>query len=265
MNNIWLMGKNVVDQLQKITQRLLSFRREIVGTLSLIGVLILVYQGEVLLADHFGYANPMEMFANQSVLQKRLLAALAGPFLHQGSGHIIGNLGLFLLLGIYIEHAYSERVLVTFFLISGYISIWATLGLGFVGAVGASGVTFGLQAWMGIHAFSRFIEYLVDLASYAIHSIKDAVDVPDNPGAVTHRRLLYAPFFLFGFGSPVDVLSAVVNGQANGATEISHAVGALVGLSWGLIYLGHADMTEFVDSISQLAWRVLDPVVRRIR
>lgn len=216
------MSKGIIKPLSPLLSRCYSIRNKIVGTLTLVAILILVYQIEILVVSYAGYQSPYAMFDSQPSQIKRILAASLGPFLHQGNSHLFGNLGALLLTGMYIEYFYKENTLYIFFLTTGYIAAWLPLLLGSVGTVGASGVTYGLQAFMAVHAIFRIHTMLWDVFDGEV---------------VLDRRLGHIVPLAFGTENTLGVIILVLSGSISGAGDVSHFIGAMVGLVWGSHYV----------------------------
>lgn len=214
-------SKGTIETLQSLSARFYSLRTQVVGTLTLIGILILVYQVEILLADQMRFQTPQAMFASLPSQLKLILAAMLGPFLHQGNAYLLGNLGVLLLAGAYIEYFYAEASLYVFYLVAGYLAAWFPLFFGSVGAVGASGVTYGLQAWMAVHSISRILVMFSDIV--------------DGKG-ILDRRFGYIIPLAFGAGSTVGATTLVFGGSISGAGDVTHFIGAMIGLAWGVYY-----------------------------
>lgn len=141
-----------------------------------------------------------------------ILVALFGPFIHQGPQHLVDNLGVLLVAGAYLEYEYERRDLYVFYLGVGYISAWAPILMGFTGSVGASGVTYGLSAWLFLHSISRILEMAKD-GTFDVRAIH---------------------FISFAFGSGQIAKAAEIIGSTVGAGDITHFFGAILGMFLGL-------------------------------
>ena len=212
-----MVGKNPAG-LHQIT----DLRQRVIGTISLTVLLIAIFQGEVLVAKALGFSSTAEMFKSLPTLSQRLIAALLGPFIHQGPAHLIGNLGVLLLAGGYLEFQYGQRPFYVFFLVVGYLAAWVPLAMGFTGAVGASGVAFGLSMWLLVHSISKLLKMGWDTE----------ID----------RRIFHIVFVFYGLVKADAVLEDF---QAmNNTGDLTHVFGAMFGLVFGfwfvLRYHGHS-------------------------
>lgn len=207
------LGK--LEGLQKLPRKLSFANKNAIGTFTLAALLVFVYQIEIVLTGQFGYQSPQALFDAVPSGLKPVLTAILGPFLHQSASLVLGNLGILLLAGAYIEYFHGERSLYSFYFLAGYTAAWVPLFFGSVGAVGASGVTYGLQAWMAVHATSRIISMLSD------------------GDTIIDRRFGHIVPLGFGAGSTVAVTMLVFGGNIGGAGDVTHFIGAMVGLIWG--------------------------------
>ena len=216
--------RGALDQFERLQEGFGHVRNQAIGTLTIAALLILVYQVELLLADRLGYVSAKAMFADLPVIWKTALTAVLGPFLHQGASHIFGNVGVLLLAGSYIEYAYGRSLLYQFYLVAGYFAAWFPLVFGSVGAVGASGVTYGLTAWMMVHAAFRILRFLSDLNS--------------DQNSILDRR--FGEFIPLGFGAGgvVSAVTVITSGTVSDAGNVAHFAGVLIGIVWGTLQAG---------------------------
>lgn len=183
--------------------------QRLLGTLSLVAILLIVFQVEILASTALGYASVRELFAAPSILTKKFIAVVLGPFLHRGDSHLIGNLGVLLILGAYLEWTHGRKVIYAFYLSIGYVAAWVPVLLGSVGALGASGVTYGLGGLALVFGSYRGLK----LAYRGLPT-----------RAIAH--LLVA---MYGFVSVCSALSQLLlDGVAN-AGVVTHAFGAFLG------------------------------------
>ncbi len=143
-----------------------------------------------------------------------LIAATIGPFIHQGPQHITDNLGVLIVAGSYLEHQYDRRSLYIFYVATGYIAAWVPLAMGSVGSVGASGVTFGLTTWLLVHSISRVFEM----------AYKGTIDL----------RIVHFAVVIVGLWKALEVISIL--SSIDGADDVTHLCGALIGLFLGLTF-----------------------------
>lgn len=227
---------SIIKNSRILLARLGSARERVVGTLSIAALLTIVYQIEILAADQFGFPSPQAMFGAIPTSLKSLPTASFGPFLHQSASLVLGNLGILLLAGAYIEYFYGERPLYIFYLVAGYVAAWFPLFFGSVGAIGASGVTYGLQAWMAVHSISCILVIFSDIVDGKV---------------ILDRRFGYIIPLAFGAGSTVGVMTLMFGGSISGAGDVTHFIGAMIGLAWGVYYAINKedDQISIVSSI----------------
>jgi len=103
-----------LHQFRKLRERVGHVRNRAIGTLTIAGLLILVYQAELPLADQLGYVSAKAMLAELPAIGKKALTAVFGPFLHRGASHVIGNVGVLLPVGSYIKYVYGRSLLYQF-------------------------------------------------------------------------------------------------------------------------------------------------------
>lgn len=195
--------------------RVSRFRNQIIATITLTTILVTIFQAEVLTANLLGHSSSQALLDSLSREAKIFLAATVGPFIHQGPKHLTGNLGVLLVAGAYLEYEYNRNSLYTFYLGVGYLAAWAPLTIGFTGAVGASGVTYGLNTWLLVHSISRPLETGYD-------------------GVVDRRVFHLAPFF-FGLVKTREAIAIL--GMMDGADDVTHFFGAFVGLFLGIYFV----------------------------
>lgn len=210
-----------LHRFRRLRERVGHVRNQAIGTLTIAALLILIYQTELLLADQLGHATARAMFEDLPSIWKKVLTAVFGPFLHRGASHILKNVSVLLLVGSYIEYAYGRNLFYKFYLVAGYFAAWFPLLFGSVGALGASGVTYGLKAWMMVHAISRILRMLSDMKS-------------DQSSLVDRRFGEIIPLG-FGAGGVVSAGTVITSGTINGAGDVTHFAGALIGIIWGVL------------------------------
>jgi membrane associated rhomboid family serine protease len=207
---------------QRIVPHLIRQIREvrscILGTLSIVAILVVVFLFETLVASSLGYANPEAML--DATRWKSTVAVLVGPLIHQTSNHLVKNLTSLLLVGAYVEYAYGERRLYVFTAIAGYASIWAVVVSGMAGSVGISGATFGLWGWAAVHATIRLVRLVED---------------PSKTWLFAHLVPLSV-----GLAQVQTSVEALIAGRLGGG-EISHFVGLVMGISMGAFLLTQSD------------------------
>lgn len=201
-NSVWTCEKGIAQR--------------ILGTLSLIALLVLIFQVELILATELGYQSVKAMLSVLPVDIKKATAFLFGPFLHRGASHLVKNLGVLLVFGSYLEWMHKRKTLYVFFVTVGYLAAWPPILLGAAGAVGASGVTFGLVGWAAIYAMSRIIHLVID----------------GSPFALAHLIMV---FYAFGFIRS-EVLEFLTVGLSD-AGVLTHVFGIFLGLVFGISIL----------------------------
>ncbi|WP_433624025.1 rhomboid family intramembrane serine protease [Halomicrococcus sp. NG-SE-24] len=167
------------------------------------------------MANLLGFSSVQPLLNSLSRETKIFLAATVGPFIHQGSDHLTDNISVLLVAGAYLEYECNRNSLYGFYLGVGYLAAWAPLTLGFTGAVGASGVTYGLTTWLLVHSISRPLEVAYD-------------------GAIDRRILHFAPVF---FGLVKARETAAILSMMDGADDVTHFFGAFVGLLLGIYFV----------------------------
>lgn len=212
--------RRALHQFGILREKVGHVRNQTIGTLTIAALLILVYQAELLLADQLGYVSAKAMFAELPSIGKKVLTAVFGPFLHRGASHVVGNVGVLLLAGSYIEYVYGRGLLYQFYLVAGYFAAWFPLVFGSAGAIGASGVTYGLTAWMMVHAAIRLLQMILDLSS------------------PLDWRVLHIIPLGFGAGKTVTAIAVVINANITGFGQVAHFAGALIGIIWGALQVG---------------------------
>lgn len=206
------------------------FRNQIIATITLTALLVAIFQAEVLTANLLGYSSSQTLLDSLSRETKIFLTATVGPFIHQGPGHLTNNLGILLVAGTYLEYEYNRYTLYTFYLGVGYLAAWAPLTLGFTGAVGASGVTYGLTIWLLVHSISRPLEMGYD--------------------GVIDRRVLHLAPLLFGLIKTREAIAT--HGMMDGADDVTHFFGAFVGLLLGIYFvLVSCDFAGWLQSTNE--------------
>lgn len=231
------LRRGVLYQFKKLPERVGYVRNQAIGTLTIAALLILIYQAELLLADQLGYATARAMFAELPASWKKVFTAVLGPFLHRGAPHVVKNVALLLLFGSYIEYAYGRVLLYKFYLVAGYSAAWFPLYFGSVGAFGASGVTYGLEAWMMVHASSRILRMVSDLKS--------------GQSSLLDRRFgEFIPLW-FSVGGVMSAVTVITSETINGAGDATHFAGALIGIIWGILqareHVMERDLLEVVS------------------
>lgn len=179
-----------------------------------------VFALERVLAIALGFSDTRMMLSALTVTEKRVVAFIAGPTLHQGNSHLFENLVYLIVFGGYVEWHLGWRRLVGYSAVIGYSATWLVLATGSVGAVGASSVTHGLESITGFVG-------VVGLRNGLLRS----QDISD----VLKTAAFSIPVVMgFGFAG-----IAIQTGLASSidATDAIHAFGALVGLPIGLRYL----------------------------
>ncbi|WP_436927793.1 rhomboid family intramembrane serine protease [Halosimplex amylolyticum] len=214
-NKISKIWETLPEIFSAISESTNSIRNRIVGTLTLTAILIAVFQVEIVVASSLEYSTSRELLQALSKEFKVLIAAVAGPFIHQGPRHLIGNLGMLLIAGGYLEYEYDQHFLYVFYLSVGYLAAWAPLTIGFSGAIGASGVTFGLTSWLLIHSTSRLLEM-----AYSGNF---------------DRRAWHVLPFAFGFlkaHQTIEIIPVI-----SGADDVTHLFGAFLGMIIGATFV----------------------------
>lgn len=198
-------------------------RDKAIGTLSLVALLLLVCLAELLLATGLGFDSPQTMLEAGSVTSKRILAASLGPALHQGYRHIVDNLLILVLAGAYVEYGYGLSALYRFAVVSDYLAAWFPLALGFTGSVGASGITFGLLGWATSHALARCSQALFEVVT---------------EGEISElSRLVHLLPLALCLAKVRTAILATLPFSTVGAGELTHLIGAILGLGWGIRYV----------------------------
>jgi membrane associated rhomboid family serine protease len=210
-----------------LIRQILEVRSRILGTFSIVAILVVVFLFETLIASSLDYANPEAML--DATRWKSAIAILFGPLVHQTTNHLVKNLTSLVLVGAYVEYAYGERRLYTFTAITGYASVWAVVVYGMAGSVGISGATFGLWGWAAVHATARLVRLVED---------------PSMLWLFAHLVPLS-----IGLAQVQTSVQALLAGRLGGS-EISHFVGLVMGVSMGAFLLTRSD---------QLAGRYQDP------
>lgn len=212
----------IAGRIHPVGTKAKKFRRRIIGTLSIAVFIILVYQFEVLIATQLGYYSPHALFGAAPTSVKPFITLLFGPFLHQTASHAFGNIGVLLLTGAYVEYFHGERRLYVFYGVVGYIAAVPPLFSGTVGAIGASGVTYGLSSWMAVQAIERIWAFFTDIV---------------GEEDILYRRFGHLAAFLFGAGNTFGITSLVLRGKIDGAGDATHFLGAMIGLVVGTLLI----------------------------
>ncbi|WP_160113964.1 rhomboid family intramembrane serine protease [Halobellus limi] len=192
-----------------------QLRNQVIGTITLTALLVAIFQAEMIAANALDYSTSRALLTSLSREAKIFLAATIGPFIHQGPRHLTDNLGVLLVAGTYLEYQYDRSFLYTFYLGVGYLAAWAPLAIGSVGSVGASGATFGLTSWLLVHSISRLLEVGYD--------------------RVLDLRTLHAAAVFFGLVKARETV--VILGMVSGADDVTHFLGAFIGLLLGLKFV----------------------------
>lgn len=192
-------------------------RNQIVATITLLSLLVAIFQAEVLIATALEYSTSRALLESLPREGKIFLAATIGPFIYQGPRHLTDNLGVLLVAGAYLEYQYDRGRLYTFYLGVGYVAAWIPPALGFVGSVGASGVTFGLTSWLLVHSISRVLEMGYE--------------------GVLDRRILHFAAVLFGLWNAREAVAIL--SMMDGADDVTHVIGAFIGLVLGIKFVLH--------------------------
>lgn len=190
-------------------------RNQVITTITLLTLLVAIFQAEVLTANALEYSTSRALLESLSREAKIFLAATIGPFIHQGPRHLTDNLGVLLVAGAYLEYQYDRGRLYTFYLGVGYLAAWAPLAMGSVGSVGASGVTFGLTSWLLVHSISRLLEMGYD--------------------SVLDLRALHFAAVFFGLVKAQEAVAIL--GMMDGADDVTHFLGAFIGLFLGIKFV----------------------------
>jgi len=191
------------------------FRNQVIGTITLTALLVAIFQAEVLVATALNYPSSQALFASFPREVKILITATIGPFIHQGPRHLTDNLGVLIVAGAYLEYQYDRGLLYTFYPAVGYLAAWAPLAMSSVGSVGASGVTFGLTTWLLVHSISRVLEMGYD--------------------GVLDLRILHFAAVILGLVKAQKAVAIVW--MMDGADDVTHFVGALLGLALGIKFV----------------------------
>lgn len=202
-------------QLASIIRGLREFREQVIGTLTLLTLLVLVFQVELIVSEIAGAESVQNLLNSPSADSKFLIPLLAGPLIHQSADLLIGNLGVLLISGSYVEYALDRKRMYQIFFGCGYLSAWVPLLNGSVGAVGASGGTFALTAAMIVVGFGVCFLRIVQGES-----------------------LVGVPHLLAGmvaFIHVIPLVQGIINGSLSGAGDAAHAFGALFGFSFALV------------------------------
>lgn len=219
MTSMLVYLKETRSQLTRSFFQVLSsatrFRDQVIGTITLTALLVGIFQAEVITANVLDHTTSRALLTSLSREAKIVLAATVGPFIHQGPRHLTNNLGVLLVAGVYLEYQYDRGFLYTFYLGVGYLAAWAPLAMGSVGSVGASGVTFGLTSWLLVHSISRVLEMGFD--------------------SVLDKRILHFLPTIFGLVKAREAV--VILGMMDGADDVSHFLGAFIGLFLGLKFV----------------------------
>jgi membrane associated rhomboid family serine protease len=214
--------KQSLDSFLSLFERLRSNLR---GTLFLVATLIFVFQLELIAASLLGRDNVTQMLVQLSDFAKLLLASAFGPFLHQGPEHLVGNLGVLLIVGAYVEWVEGRNILYQFFLVAGYSTIWLSIIIATPGAVGASGITYGLAALGMVHGIVAIVRQT-------------------ERGNPKWSILVHLFAFGFGFVKSGSTFLTVKNSTQISGGEVAHLFGIFLGVTWGAITLLRVRRTE---------------------
>lgn len=97
--------------------------------------------------------------------------------------------------------------------------------MGSVGSVGASGVTFGLTTWLLVHSISRLLEMGYE--------------------GVLDLRLLHFAAVIFGLIKAQEAVALL--GMMDGADDVTHFMGAFIGLFLGLKFVLDYHKIQILD------------------
>jgi len=156
-------------------------------TLSLIGVLVVVFAAEVALGALDSPAGIVAAGALDaaSVAAGEYWRLISATLLHGGPDHLLGNAVALYILGMVCEHAFGRRQLVVLYVASAVAGSVLSLLTSPAPSVGASGAIFGLQA-AAIVLFRRERERLLlrdrriglVLLAWALYSIGSGFVTP---------------------------------------------------------------------------------------
>lgn len=215
--------------LPNLSSQLLSsasnFRNRVIGTITLTTLLVAIFQAEVIAANFSDYSSSRALLDSFTREVKLLTAATIGPFIHQGPRHLTNNLGVLIIAGAYLEYQYDRSFLYIFYIAVGYLAAWAPLAMGSVGSVGASGVTFGLTTWLLVHSISRLLEMGYE--------------------GVLDLRLLHFAAVIFGLIKAQEAVALL--GMMDGADDVTHFMGAFIGLFLGLKFVLDYHKIQILD------------------
>lgn len=190
------------------------------GVLLLTVFLSAVFTVEFLLATMLGFPDTRTMLSVLSKSEKLVLVSVAGPLLHQDTSHLVQNLVFLVVFGGFVEWHLGWRRLIGYSAAIGYVATWAILMTGSVGAVGASSVTNGLEAVTGFVAFV---------------GMKNGLLRDQDLSGVLKTSSFSIPLVI-GFGFATEAVWNALESSID-ATEAIHALGALVGVLIGVVYL----------------------------
>lgn len=130
----------------------IEIRFKLWGVRATLAIILLLY---VVYGFQLAMAGSIERTAAYTVIDDHLqhnplIFVVLAPFLHSYHGHIFWNSMAILVAGTYVERHVGRLQFIMFFYIGGiWINITSAL-LGFGLGAGASGVAFGLLAFMGL-------------------------------------------------------------------------------------------------------------------
>lgn len=144
------------------------------------------------------------------------------PWLHSSHSHIVQNVILFLLFGVWAEQRHSTDWFLIGILMTGYLTAWLPkfVGIGGLG-VGISGITF---AFLSYFAVIQFFEYLQRMNS----------ESPQWKGVIWKFALM-AVGLVFGPMRGIGQYLGYVSTQPGTAVG-AHLTGTVIGLVAGMSY-----------------------------
>lgn len=124
---------------------------KIPATLSLIGITVLVFIGQVMITSLTGrdLVAQFGMKENQAIAAGEVWRLITPVFVHAGIAHIFVNMYSLYALGPAIERLFGSPRMLVIYLLSGVSGVILSLGFSPYASVGASGAIFGLLGALG--------------------------------------------------------------------------------------------------------------------
>jgi membrane associated rhomboid family serine protease len=195
-------------------------RHRVLGTLYLSILLLLIFQVQLLVTQWGGYPSVKEMLSSTLGIYT---AFFVGPFLHNTALHLVENLTVLVLAAGYLEYtSQPARRIYAVYIIAGWFGLLAAIMIN-EPVVGASASVAGLTACASI------------VPSYYFYQAVQSAMAGRKPLLVPLFTLLMHTAFWYFF--LVKTITHIDRLTVQNGTNVSHGVGAAVGLIFGISLL----------------------------